>query len=45
MGPSISPEQHLKIEREALVELFSTKDMIEGMTAFAQKRPPIFRGE
>lgn len=45
MGPSISPEQHLKIEREALVELFGTKDMIEGMTAFAQKRSPIFRGE
>ncbi len=45
MGPSISPEQHLKIEREALVELFGTKDMIEGMTAFAQKRTPIFRGE
>ncbi len=45
MGPSISPEQHLKIERESLVELFSSKDMIEGMTAFAQKRPPVFRGE
>ncbi|MDA8137969.1 MAG: enoyl-CoA hydratase-related protein [Desulfobacteraceae bacterium] len=45
MSPSISPEQHLKIEREALVELFGTKDMIEGMTAFAQKRPPVFKGE
>lgn len=45
MSPSISPEQHLKIEREALVELFGTKDMIEGMTAFAQKRPPAFKGE
>lgn len=45
MSPSISPEQHLKLEREALVELFSTKDMIEGMTAFAQKRPPAFKGE
>ncbi len=45
MSPSISPEQHLKLEREALVELFSSKDMIEGMMAFAQKREPKFKGE
>jgi enoyl-CoA hydratase/carnithine racemase len=42
---NLSCEHHLKIEREALVELFATKDMIEGMTAFAQKRPPVFKGE
>ncbi len=45
MSPSISPEQHLKIEREELARLFTTKDMMEGMTAFAQKREPEFKGE
>ncbi|MBP7585493.1 MAG: enoyl-CoA hydratase/isomerase family protein [Spirochaetes bacterium] len=45
MSPSISPEQHLKIEREELGRLFTTKDMMEGMTAFAQKREPEFKGE
>ncbi|HNX24155.1 MAG TPA: enoyl-CoA hydratase/isomerase family protein [Spirochaetota bacterium] len=38
-------ETHLKTEREELAELFGTKDMIEGISAFAQKREPDFRGE
>jgi len=42
---SMSPDQHLKVEREELVKLFSTKDMMEGMTAFATKRKPEFKGE
>ncbi|OHD66437.1 MAG: hypothetical protein A2176_06835 [Spirochaetes bacterium RBG_13_51_14] len=45
MSPSISPDMHLKIEREELGKLFTTKDMMEGMTAFAQKREPQFKGE
>jgi len=42
---SISPEQHLKVEREELAKLFGTKDMQEGMTAFFTKREPVFKGE
>lgn len=45
LSGSVSPDQHLKIEREELARLFATKDMMEGMTAFAQKREPVFTGE
>lgn len=45
MEGSISRDQHLKIEREELAKLFTTKDMMEGMMAFAQKRDPEFKGE
>jgi len=45
ISPSISPDLHLKIEREELGRLFTTKDMQEGMTAFFQKKEPVFKGE
>ena len=45
MRESVSPEQHLKVEREELAKLFGTKDMLEGITAFGQKRKPVFTGE
>lgn len=45
MAGSVSTDQHLKVEREELAKLFNTKDMLEGMTAFAQKREPNFTGE
>jgi len=44
-SPSMSPEMHLKMEREELAKLFTTKDCMEGMMAFAQKRKPEFKGE
>lgn len=42
---SYDRETHLKIEREELADLFGTKDMVEGISAFAQKREPHFKGE
>ncbi|MBP8986775.1 MAG: enoyl-CoA hydratase/isomerase family protein [Spirochaetes bacterium] len=44
-SPFMSPEMHLKMEREELAKLFTTKDCMEGMMAFAQKRKPEFKGE
>jgi enoyl-CoA hydratase len=34
----------LSLEAKALEVLFATKDRIEGMTAFVEKRTPLFRG-
>jgi len=45
MSPRVSFDEHLKVEREELAKLFGTKDMMEGMASFAQKREPNFIGE
>ena len=42
---NMSSDEHLKVERESLAGLFGTKDTVEGMTAFMQKRPAVFKGE
>jgi enoyl-CoA hydratase/carnithine racemase len=35
----------LRIEREGSQRVEKTKDAMEGMTAFIQKREPVFTGE
>jgi 2-(1,2-epoxy-1,2-dihydrophenyl)acetyl-CoA isomerase len=38
-------ETQLELERETQSALGRTHDYIEGVTAFLQKRPPVFKGE
>ena len=40
-----SLEEGLAEERRAVLRTMGTKDQIEGMTAFLEKRKPRFRGE
>ncbi len=43
-GVEMSLEQGLSLERELQAELFASQDCKEGLTAFTQKRKPVFRG-
>lgn len=45
ISPGISPEYHLRVEREELAKLFPSNDVKEGITAFFGKRKPHFTGE
>jgi enoyl-CoA hydratase/carnithine racemase len=45
ISPIITAEMHLKIEREDLGRLFSSKDAQEGIGAFFEKREANFKGE
>jgi len=42
---SLTLDQALDVEREGQLELLRSRDFVEGVTAFLQKREPDFRGE
>lgn len=45
ISQNITPDMHLKIEREELGRLFVSKDAAEGISAFFGKKEPNFTGE
>jgi enoyl-CoA hydratase/carnithine racemase len=45
LAGDISLDEGLAVELDASERIFDTDDMIEGATAFLEKRPPRFRGE
>ncbi|MBI5843233.1 MAG: enoyl-CoA hydratase/isomerase family protein [Deltaproteobacteria bacterium] len=45
MAGDTTMEAGLAFEREAMVVTFATKDRFEGMSAFVEKRKPVFKGE
>jgi enoyl-CoA hydratase/carnithine racemase len=45
LAGDLSLDEGLAVELDASERIFDTDDMIEGATAFLEKRPPRFRGE
>jgi enoyl-CoA hydratase/carnithine racemase len=45
IGPDASLAVALEVEMQCLARLFASQDKREGMAAFVEKRPPVFRGE
>ena len=44
-GPGLSLQDHLLLEQQLLKACASTSDACEGITAFVQKRPALFKGQ
>jgi enoyl-CoA hydratase/carnithine racemase len=43
-GADLPLDSALRLERRSFELMFSTQDQKEGMAAFLEKRPPVFRG-
>lgn len=44
-GEQMDPETALDFERQCYETILGTKDRLEGLKAFAEKREPEYRGE
>uniref|UniRef100_A0A914UU37 Uncharacterized protein n=1 Tax=Plectus sambesii TaxID=2011161 RepID=A0A914UU37_9BILA len=44
-GSEVDLETGLNIEQQCYAQVIPTKDRIEGLTAFKEKRPPVYKGE
>ncbi len=44
-GLNVDLASGLKVEEACYAQLLHTKDRLEGLRAFAEKRPPVYTGE